>query len=163
MNRPRAAPSPKGDGTMNRSTPGPRPAARHAARAAFTLIELLLVLVILSVLAAVVVPKFARRSEQARTTAARVDIKSISMQLDAYQIDTGRFPTTEQGLQALVEEPSGVQNWGGEYFDRIPPDPWGNPYVYKYPGDHNTTYDLYSYGPDGQSGGGDDIDNWSTQ
>jgi general secretion pathway protein G len=140
-----------------------RPVRRCAARAGFTLIELLLVLVILSVLAAVVVPKFTKRSEQARITAARTDIANLEVALDAFEIDTGRFPGTRQGLGALVEEPAGVEDWRGPYIKRgVPSDPWGNPYVYKYPGDHNEEgYDLYSFGPDGQSGGGDDIVNWA--
>ncbi|MFO7959094.1 MAG: type II secretion system major pseudopilin GspG [Candidatus Brocadiia bacterium] len=138
---------------------------RSRARRGFTLIELLLVMVILSVLAAVVVPKFTRRSEQARTTAARTDIANLELALDAFEIDTGRFPTSQEGLKALVEEPSGVQDWHGAYIKRgVPEDPWGNPYVYKYPGDRNEDgYDLYSYGPDGQSGGGDDIVNWAQE
>lgn len=139
-----------------------RPRCR-AARGAFTLIELLLVLVILTALAAVVVPKFTRRAEQARITAARTDIANLQVQLDIFEVDTGRYPTTEEGLQALLEEPAGVQGWRGPYITRgMPKDPWGRPYVYKQPGDHNvSSYDLYSYGPDGQEGGGDDIDNWS--
>ncbi len=138
---------------------------RRRRRGGFTLIELLLVLVILSVLAAVVVPKFTRRSEQARITAARTDIANLEVALDAFEIDTGRYPTTQEGLEALVEEPSGVRDWRGPYIKRgAPGDPWGNPYLYKQPGDHNSaSYDLHCYGPDGQSGGGDDIDNWSTQ
>jgi general secretion pathway protein G len=140
-----------------------RAALARARRKGFTLIELLLVLVILSVLAAVVVPKFTKRSEQARITAARADIAVLAVQLDAFEIDTGRFPTTDEGLEALVEEPADVRNWYGPYIERgIPADPWGNPYVYKCPGNNNTGgYDLYSFGPDGKSGG-DDIDNWST-
>jgi general secretion pathway protein G len=133
-------------------------------RRAFTLIELLLVLVILSVLAAIVVPKLAGRSEQARITAARTEIASLEMQLDMFEIDTGRFPTSQEGLKALVDEPGNVQDWRGPYIKRgVPTDPWGNEYVYRYPGEHNETgYDLYSFGPDGQSGNEDDIDNWST-
>ena len=130
---------------------------------AFTLIELLLVLVILATLAAIVVPKFTKRSEQARITAARTEISYIEGQLDAFEIDTGRYPTTDEGLSALVEEPNDVTNWHGPYIKRgVPSDPWGNAYIYKQPGDHNTSdYDLYSYGPNGQEGGDDDIDNWS--
>ena len=129
----------------------------------FTLIELLLVLVILTVLAAVVVPKFARRSEQARITAARTDLANLELEIDVFEIDTGRYPTTDEGLGALIAEPADVIEWHGPYHTRgIPNDPWGMPYVYKAPGDHNTSgYDLYSFGPDGQDGGGDDIDNWS--
>jgi general secretion pathway protein G len=147
---------------MNMNSPRKK---RAAPRAGFTLIELLLVLVILSVLAAVVVPKFTGRSEQARVTAARTDIANLEVVLDAYEMDTGRFPSNQQGLQALVEEPSDARDWRGPYIRRgVPTDPWGNAYVYKYPGDHNAeSYDLYSYGPDGRSGGGDDITNWTTK
>jgi general secretion pathway protein G len=137
---------------------------RAGMRAAFTLVELLLVLVILSVLAAVVVPKFTGRSRQARETAARTDVAMLETVLDAYEIDTGGYPSTQQGLEALVEEPSGVRDWHGRYVDRLPTDPWGNPYIYKCPGDHNTDgYDLYSYGPDGRKGGDDDITNWAEE
>jgi general secretion pathway protein G len=138
---------------------------KEARRNAFTLIELLLVLVILSVLAAVVVPKFAGRGQQARVTAARSDIASLEVALDAFEIDNGNYPTTEEGLKALVEEPSNAMDWRGPYIRRdVPNDPWGNPYIYRSPGDHNEeSYDLYSYGPDGKSGGDDDIDNWSVQ
>jgi len=142
-----------------------RKPGRTARRSGFTLIELLLVLVILSVLAAVIVPKFTKRSEQARITAASVDIANLETSLDAFEIDTGRYPTTQEGIGALVDEPTGLNDWHGPYISRgVPNDPWGNPYVYQYPGEHNRQgYDLYSFGPDGQSGGGDDIDNWSTR
>ena len=129
----------------------------------FTLIELLLVLVILATLAAVVVPKFTKRSEQARITATRTDIANLEVALDAFEIDTGRYPTSEEALRAIVEQPGSVKEWHGPYIKRgVPKDPWGEPYVYRCPGQHNTRgYDLHSLGPDGQDGGGDDIDNWS--
>lgn len=132
---------------------------------AFTLIELLLVLVILSTLAAIVVPKFTKRSEQARITAAKTDISGLEVAVDSFEVDVGRCPTTEEGLNALVEVPPSVTNWNGPYIKRgVSKDPWGNPYVYKSPGDHNVNgYDLYSYGPDGKEGGGDDSDNWSVK
>ena len=135
----------------------------RVAERAFTLIELLLVLVILAALAAVVVPKFTRRSEQARITAARTDIANLEVALDAFEVDTGRYPTTEEGLEALVEEPANVKGWMGPYIKRgVPKDPWGNPYVYAQPGQQNESgYDLHSFGPDGKDGGGDDITNWS--
>jgi general secretion pathway protein G len=133
----------------------------------FTLIELLLVMVILTVLAAVVVPKFTKRSEQARITAANTDISNIDTSLDAFEVDMGRYPTSAEGLKALVEQPTNTTTakWKGPYIKRgIPSDPWGNQYVYVIPGQHNTSgYDLYSYGPDGQEGGADDIDNWSAR
>jgi len=136
-------------------------AGRHTARA-FTLVELLLVLVILAVLAMVVVPKFTGRSEQARVTAARTDIANLETALDAFEVDCGRFPTSEEGLRVLLEPPAGVQNWRGPYIKRqMPTDPWGNPYVYRYPGAHNQgSYDLSSAGPDGREGGDNDISNW---
>jgi general secretion pathway protein G len=136
--------------------------ARRTSRA-FTLIELLLVLVILAALAAVVVPKFTRRSEEARVTAARTDVANLEVALDAFEIDTGRYPTASEGLRALVEEPTNTENWKGPYIKRgVPKDPWGNPYTYQQPGQHNKYgYDLYSLGPDRQQGGGDDIVNWS--
>jgi len=136
---------------------------RRCARRGFTLIELLLVLVILAVLAAVIVPKFTKRSEQARVTAARADVANLEVALDAFEIDTGRYPTTEEGLGALLEQPADVREWHGPYIKRgMPKDPWGNAYVYRCPGQHNTTsYDLHSFGPDSKEGGDDEIDNWS--
>jgi general secretion pathway protein G len=138
---------------------------RSAAAAGFTLIELLLVLVILAVLAAVVVPKFTNRSEQAKVSAAKADISNIETALDTFEVDTGRFPGSDEGLKALVDQPSNVKEWHGPYIKRgVPNDPWGNPYVYRYPGVQNKNgYDLFSYGPDGHEGGTDDIVNWTQQ
>lgn len=137
----------------------PRRPWRHQG---FTLVELLLVLVILSVLAVVVVPKFAGRSQQAKIVAAQTDISSLEVAIDLFEIDCARFPTTEEGLQALIQQPPDLEAWKGSYLKRgMPKDPWGSPYVYRCPGQHNNSYDLYSFGPDGQEGGGDDIDNWS--
>jgi general secretion pathway protein G len=134
------------------------------SREAFTLIELLLVLVILAVLAAVIVPKFTSRSNDAKISAAKADISNMGTALDAYEVDNGEYPNTQQGLGALVEAPAGVKNWKGPYVKKLPNDPWGNPYVYSCPGTHNTTsYDIESYGKDGRDGGGDDQDNWTTQ
>lgn len=128
----------------------------------FTLVELLLVLVILAVLAMVVVPKFTGRSEQARETAAQTDIANLETALDAFEVDCGRFPNSDEGLRALVERPANVQNWRGPYIKRgIPVDPWGNAYVYRYPGSRNPSgYDLSSLGTDGREGN-DDIANWA--
>ena len=128
----------------------------------FTLIELLLVMVILVVLAAIVVPKFTGRSEQARLTAAKTDISAIEGALDAFEVDNGRYPSNEEGLGALISAPTGLQNWHGPYLKRnnIPVDPWGNQYVYRYPGQHNANmYDLFSMGVDGREGN-DDVTNW---
>lgn len=133
---------------------------------ALTLIELLLVLVILTALAAIVVPKFTKRSEQAKLTAARTDISNIEVALDAYEVDCGHYPSPDEGgLEALIRQPSGVQAWQGPYLKKgLPKDPWGNLYTYHCPGQHNSSsYDLYSFGPDSQDGGGDDVDNWTSQ
>jgi general secretion pathway protein G len=133
--------------------------ARRSARA-FTLIELLLVLVILAVLAAVVVPRFTGRSEQARQTAAKTDIANIKLALNIFEQDCGRFPSNEEGLRALMEAPGGVQEWHGPYLESMPTDPWGREYVYRYPGVHNTRgFDLFSLGPDGREGS-NNITNW---
>jgi general secretion pathway protein G len=125
----------------------------------------LLVLVILAALAAIVTPKFTKRSEQARVTGAMTDISNLEVALDAFEIDTGRYPTSSEGLRALVEEPSDAEGWQGPYIKRgVPRDPWGNEYVYRYPGQQNENgYDLSSFGPDRKQGGDDDIDNWSEQ
>ena len=119
-------------------------------------------MVILVILAAVVVPKFTGRSEQARLAAARTDIARIDAQLDLFEQDNGRYPSSEEGLAALVSPPAGLQNWKGPYIKGgVPNDPWGNPYVYKFPGAHNTNGpDLASLGPDAREGN-DDVTNWS--
>jgi general secretion pathway protein G len=134
-------------------------------RKGFTLIELLLVLVILAALSAMVVPKFTNRSKEAKITAAKADISTIEAAIDAFEIDTGRYPTSSEGLRALVTEPSNLREneWKGPYWKRgVPKDPWQNEYVYKYPGQYNEYgYDLYSLGPDGLQGTEDDIKNWT--
>ena len=137
---------------------------KHPERG-FTLIELMFVLVILTVLAAVVVPKFTNRSKEARVTAAHTDIANLEVALDAYEVDNGRFPSTTEGLKALLENPSNSKDWKGPYIKRgVPKDPWDSQYIYTQPGRHNTYgYDLYSLGPDQKEGGDDDIDNWSVR
>jgi len=148
---------------MNGETPGLR--AEHARRwrRGFTLIELLLVLVILAVLAVVVVPKLAGRTLQAKITAAKTDIATLGAAIDTFEIDCERYPTNNEGLKALIERPPGLDDWKGYLKKRVlPKDPWKNEYIYRFPGQHNTdSYDLHSTGPDGNEGGGDDIDNWS--
>lgn len=133
-------------------------------RRGFTLIELLLVLVILGTLAVLVIPKFTGRSRQARETAARADIRVLSSAIDQFENDTGRYPTTEEGLAALITPPSNVTNANAPYIKGgIPKDPWGNPYQYRQPGQHNPKdFDLYSLGADGREGN-DDIGNWETE
>ena len=138
---------------------------RRCAAQGFTLIELLLVLVILTALAAVVVPKFVGRGKQAKIVRAQSDIASLGVALGAFEVDNGRYPTSAEGLGALSTAPGGLTNWKGPYIERpVVNDPWGNPYVYVCPGTHNTdSYDLHSFGPDGQDGTEDDIDNWTAR
>lgn len=134
----------------------------NSARRGFTLVELLLVLVILGTLAAIVVPKFSGRTEQARQTAATADISMMGVALDAFEVDMGYYPKGKSGLQDLVTQPRDGANWKGPYIKgEIPKDPWGNEYIYECPGKHNDqSYDLMSMGFDGRVGGDDDITNW---
>jgi len=141
-----------------------RATQRKGSRAGFTLVELLLVLAILATLAAIVIPKFSGRTEQANKTAAQTEISSLGTALDNYEVDTGAYPDSNMGLQALMAAPANINNWRGPYMKQdIPNDPWGHPYVYEYPGKHGEgRYDLYSFGPDGRAGTEDDITNWNT-
>ena len=137
----------------------------HRPRHRFTLIEIMIVVVIIAALAAMVVPRLTGRSEQARIAVATADIQgNIATALKLYELDNGTFPTTEQGLQALLEEPSSDPaplDWRGPYLEKKPVDPWGNTYEYRSPGTHNTNgYDLFSVGRDGVAGTDDDIGNW---
>src|SRR5687768_14877703 len=131
----------------------------------FTLIELLLVLVILGVLAAIVVPKFSGRTEQARQTAAASQIATFGTALDAYEVDMGSYPQGKNGLVDLVQQPREGTGWKGPYMKNdIPLDPWGNAYIYECPGKHNTAgYDLASMGFDGRLGTDDDITNYQSK
>ncbi len=137
------------------------PRRRHR-RSAFTLVEMLLVLVILATLAAIVIPKMAGRGEQAKVTAAKQDISNIEMALDMYEADTGSYPKT---LNELQDQPANAPNWKGPYLKKgVPPDPWGNNYVYDNPGKHgNSGYDLMSPGHDGRAGTDDDLTSWDTK
>jgi len=132
---------------------------KPASKKAFTLVEMLLVVTIIGILAALVIPKIVGRSEQARQTAARADLSSIKTALDAFEVDNGFYP---KAIQDLVTAPSNAKNWHGPYLDKLPQDPWGNNYVYYFPGKHNTgAYDLLSVGPDGKEGTDDDVGNWT--
>ena len=134
-------------------------ATRRRLRRAFTLVEMLLVVTIIGILAALVIPKIVGRSEQARVTAAHADIASIKTALDAFEVDNGFYP---KSLQDLLTQPNNTPNWHGPYLDKIPQDPWGHNYIYTYPGRHNAgSFDLLSVGPDGKQGTSDDINNWS--
>src|SRR5882672_2451259 len=130
----------------------------------FTLVELLLVLVILGILAAIVIPKFSGRTEQAKEQAAVTQISTFKTALDAFEVDNGYYPKGKSGLQDLIVAPRDAQNWRGPYMqtDVIPKDPWGNDYIYECPGRHNpTSYDLSSMGP--PPGGEKVIANWTIQ
>lgn len=129
----------------------------------FTLIELMLVVIIIGVLAAMVMPRLVGRSEQARTERAKAEITAtFALALDLFEMDIGRYPTTEEGLGALRSNPSSLTAWKGPYLKTKKDynDPWGKAYVYKVPGAHNNDYDLYSSGPNGVEGDNDDIGNW---
>jgi general secretion pathway protein G len=129
----------------------------------FTLLELLVVMVIIGLLAGYVGPKYFSQIGKSETKAANAQIVAIGQALDIYRLDTGKYPTTEQGLLALEKKPDGNTNWNGPYLKKaLPLDPWGKPYNYKFPGEHGD-YDLFSYGKDGQPGGtgeAADIGNW---
>ena len=135
---------------------------RNRAARGFSILELLLVLVIIAILAGIVGVRFAGQSGKAKVSAAEAQITNFSTALKRFEIDTGGFPTTQQGLDALYEQPGNLEGWAGPYLDkRVEADPWGNDWQYKAPGTHNNDFDLVSYGQDGASGGGDDITNWS--
>jgi len=133
---------------------------RSKQDAGFTLIELIVVIVILGLLAGLVVPRLFKHVGQAKIATARAQIAAFQTALGAYKLDTGKFPATEQGLEALRTAPEGTRNWNGPYLPKeVPLDPWGNPYVYKYPGDHGDEPDIISFGADGRPGGeGEDAD-----
>jgi len=132
----------------------------------FTLIELMIVVVILGLLATIIMPRILDRPEQARRIKAKVDIRNIQSALALFKTDTGRFPTTSEGLEVLVTNP-GIEGYhSGGYLERAPVDPWGSRYVYISPGIHSKGYDLESYGKDGEDGGGDDdadIESWDLE
>ena len=137
------------------------------ANSGFTLIEVMVVVVILGILAAIVVPKVMDRPDAARIVKARQDIRALESAMNLYKLDNFNYPSTDQGIQALVSKPGGspeAKNWN-QYMDRLPKDPWGNDYQYLAPG-VNGAIDIFSYGADGRSGGADsaaDIGNWNLQ
>jgi general secretion pathway protein G len=130
----------------------------------FTLIEVLFVVIILAVIASMVVPRLAGRAERARISIAKTDITAnIPTALDLYELDNGRYPTTEQGLAALVREPGAsppAPRWAGPYLKALPLDPWKRGYEYRCPSTTGSDYDLLSAGPDGVAGNDDDINSW---
>ncbi|HXX86203.1 MAG TPA: type II secretion system major pseudopilin GspG [Casimicrobiaceae bacterium] len=129
-----------------------------------TLIEILVVLVLIGIVMGVVAGNFIGRGEEAKRKAAKIEIEQIGQTLDLYKLETGRYPTTQEGLQALISAPAGVNNWNGPYWKKstLPKDPWGNEYKYTSPGQHGA-YDIVSYGADGKEGGdgaNKDITSW---
>ncbi len=139
---------------------------RLGNQAGFTLIEIMVVVVILSILAAFVVPKIMDRPEQARILKAKQDIRTLENALRMYKLDNLVYPSTDQGLDALIQEPTTEpvpRKWSKEgYIDRLSDDPWGNPYIYLQPGIHGS-FDIYSVGPDGQPETEDDLGNWNLE
>jgi len=137
---------------------------RRLHRAGFTLIELMIVVVILGILATIIMPRILGRPEQARRMKAKVDIRNIESALALFKTDTGRFPTTSEGLGVLVTDP-GIKGYSRDgYLDKMPVDPWGGRYIYISPGVNSKDYDIESYGKDGEEGGsGDnaDIESWN--
>jgi general secretion pathway protein G len=131
--------------------------------AGFTLIELIVVVAIIGLLAGLVVPQFIKQEEKATAKAVKAQIELLGTALDTFRLDVGRYPNSQEGLQALNQRPGGVDRWDGPYLKKeLPNDPWGKPYIYKSPGDHGP-YDILSYGADGVPGGQDnnrDISSW---
>jgi len=127
---------------------------RDRRQAGITLIEMLVVVTIIALFAALVAPVMFRQSDKARVVAARAQIGSFMTALGSYKLDTGVLPSTDEGLQALRVKPGNLDQWQGPYLPKdIPLDPWGHAYVYKYPGEHGDEPDIISYGADGQPGG----------
>jgi general secretion pathway protein G len=128
--------------------------SRRKLQSGITLIEMLVVVTIIALFAALVAPRMMGQADKARRTQAHAQVNSFMTALGAYKLDTGTYPSTDQGLQALRVKPENVNQWAGPYLPQdIPMDPWGRPYLYKYPGDHGDEPDLISFGADGAPGG----------
>ena len=131
----------------------------------FSLLELLVVLLLLGAFAGIFAPKIFGQAEKAKQKAAKLEIDQIGQGLDLYKLEIGRYPTTQEGLQALMVAPAGVSNWNGPYLksNTVPKDPWSTEYKFVSPGDQNRPYDIISFGSDGKEGGdgdGKDITSW---
>ena len=144
-----------------------RAALRRARQEGFTLIEIMVVVIIIGLLAAVIVPQFLGRVDDARVTKAKQDVQAMQTALTMFKLDNYVYPTTDMGLKALAQKPDAatVKNWRpGGYLQHVNKDPWGNEYQYHLPGTHGGDYDLYSLGADGKPGGEGydaDIGNWN--
>jgi len=132
-------------------------------QAGFTLIELIVVVIIIGLLAGLVVPQYMKQEERATAKTAKAQIELFGTALDTFRLDVGRYPTSQEGLAALMQKPGSADRWDGPYLKKdLPPDPWGKPYVYTSPGEHGP-YDIISYGADGAPGGDGnnrDITSW---
>jgi general secretion pathway protein G len=137
---------------------------RKRTQGGFTLIEIMVVMAIIAMLAAMVGPRLIRQQENAAVKAAAAQIERLGTALDTYRLDMGRYPTGQEGLAALMQAPSGGSRWDGPYLNKeVPLDPWENPYQYRSPGGAGRPYDLFSFGADGAPGGdgdGRDITSW---
>jgi general secretion pathway protein G len=157
-------PIPRPQNPARAASPARRRRRRALDQTGFTLIELLIVVIILGVLAGLVGPRLFGRVGQSRQAAARVQIELLGAALDQFKLDVGRYPNSQEGLQALQQSPGNAPGWEGPYLKKdIPRDPWGNPYQYKSPGEHGE-FDLVSLGSDGAAGGDGearDVTSWS--
>jgi general secretion pathway protein G len=137
---------------------------RRSMQGGFTLIEIMVVMAIIAMLAAMVGPRLIRQQEKAAVKAAAAQIERLGTALDTYRLDMGRYPTSQEGLAALMQPPGGGSRWDGPYLNKdVPLDPWNNPYQYRSPGGGGRPYDLFSFGADGAPGGegdGRDITSW---
>ena len=164
----RAGHAPGGPGGLGTAQHRRAPWRGGSPRASgFTLIEIMVVVIIIGLLAAVIVPQVVNKVDEARVAKAKQDIQSLETALTMFRLDNSKYPTTDQGLQSLVKQPTdpSIRHWRqGGYLERISKDPWGNDYQYVYPGTHGKEYDLYTLGSDAQPGGegvAADIGNWN--
>jgi len=139
-----------------------RSSFRRTLERGFTLVEMLVVISIIALIMALVGPRVLNFLAESKTKAAKIQIASLESALDLYALDTGQYPSSSEGLDALMHRPGGVTSWSGPYLkgNEVPNDPWGKPYVYRSPGEHGP-YDIVSYGPKGQEGGTAEINSWS--
>ena len=139
-----------------------RSSFRRTLERGFTLVEMLVVISIIALIMALVGPRVLIFLAESKTKAAKIQIASLESALDLYALDTGQYPSSSEGLDALMHRPGGVTSWSGPYLkgNEVPNDPWGKPYVYRSPGEHGP-YDIVSYGPKGQEGGTAEINSWS--
>jgi general secretion pathway protein G len=142
-----------------------RDRSRNASEAGFTLVEILVVITIIGLIMGLVGPRVLNYLSESKVKAAHIQIQSFASALDLYYLDAGRYPSSGEGLAALVQRPGGTQSWNGPYLKggTVPNDPWGHPYVYRSPGDHGP-FDIVSYGADGQEGGtgtAADVTSWT--